>query len=254
MQYLHALHGMQHVLGPVAATFSIMLIWPQVWLSVRQRRTNGLSPTATWLSAALSLCWFTYGVLLGDPVQMITNGVVGAANIAILAALLITQPHLRVRRRVALHGWGAGALLTAALTAAFGAAVLGVLPAEAAVPLGSLASVIGALNSLPQPLSLLRDRTQDLSGLSPLRYALNVFSCIAWVGYGLGTGQTSVWASAAVGLLGAITVCAVLAAAGRFTVTPSAMATVLTLPTGPEALALARRKARAAARRVALAA
>src|SRR3712207_3260226 len=85
------------VLGFSAAALSISNIWPQVWRSCRHGRTLGLSPTSSWLAVALNLCWLVFGVLIGDPAQIVTNAVVGAANTAVLAALLLAQPALRSR-------------------------------------------------------------------------------------------------------------------------------------------------------------
>ena len=56
---------MPGVLGVLAATLSISLIWPQVWLCCRRRRTSGLSPTATFLGVALNLSWLAFGALTG---------------------------------------------------------------------------------------------------------------------------------------------------------------------------------------------
>jgi hypothetical protein len=78
-------------------------------------------------------------------------------------------------------------------------------------------SVVAAI---PQPLSLLRDRAQDLSGLSPLRWRLGAGAATAWLGYGLITGQPGVSISAAAGLAGALTVCAMLLRGAR---TPAAV-------------------------------
>ena len=62
------------VLGLLAAAFSIAVIWPQVWLSCRHGRTLGLSPTSTWLSVALNLCWLSFGLLTGDRAQILQLG------------------------------------------------------------------------------------------------------------------------------------------------------------------------------------
>ena len=63
---------------------------------------------------------------------------------------------------------------------------------------------------MPQPLALLRDKTQDLAGLSPLRWRLAAAACACWCTYGVTTAQTAVWLSAGVGLIGALVVCTVL--------------------------------------------
>lgn len=204
---------MPALLGALAAAFSIALIWPQVWLSVRHRRTSGLSATSCWLGASLNVCWLLYGLLLHDRAQVATNAVVGAANVAILAALLATTPALRTRRALRSTAWSAVALLAVAATAVAAVKVFHAAPAAAGAALGVVISIVGAASAIPQPLSLLRDRAQDLSGLSPARWWLTVASCAAWVSYGAVNHQPAVWGSASIGLLGAITVCAVLTAA-----------------------------------------
>jgi uncharacterized protein with PQ loop repeat len=201
---------MNAALGLLAATCSITLVWPQVWLSCRRGRTRGLSATGTWLAVALNLCWLAFGLLTGDPTQVVTNAVVGAGNTAVLAALLLTQPHLR--SRPVLLRTAAGAAGLAALAAGSVAAVVltGASPAPAAAALGVVTSLVGALSACVQPLALLRDRTQDLSGLSPTRWWLTVGSGGAWAGYVWLQDQPSVWASASVGFGCALVVCGVL--------------------------------------------
>ncbi|MDP5183481.1 SemiSWEET transporter [Blastococcus sp. BMG 814] len=203
---------MSAALGILAATLSIAVVWPQVWLSCRHRRTLGLSPTSAWLAVALNLCWLAFGLLSGDPVQIVTNAVVGAGNAAVLVALLLTQPRLRAPR--VLLRTASGAVVLAAL-ATGGPATTGLLgtdPAAAAALLGGVASVVGAAAALPQPVSLLRDRTQDLSGLSPARWWLGSGSCAAWTGYGWCVDQPMVWLSAGIGLCCALVVCGMLRA------------------------------------------
>src|SRR3954452_8529060 len=82
-------------LGFAAAALSISLVWPQVWLCCRRRRTLGLSPTACWLAVGLNACWLTFGLITGDAAQITTNVAVGAGNSAALAALRLPQPQLR---------------------------------------------------------------------------------------------------------------------------------------------------------------
>src|SRR3954454_9264418 len=127
-------------LGFLAATLSITVIWPQVWRSCRHGRTLGLSPTSSWLGVALNVCWLTFGVLIGDPAQIVTNAVVGVGNTAVLTALLIAQPHLRSRRmllRTAACSAGLAALAAGSITAV---ALFGADPAAVSVALGSVIS------------------------------------------------------------------------------------------------------------------
>ncbi|WP_104525263.1 SemiSWEET transporter [Blastococcus atacamensis] len=201
---------MSAALGVVASTVSIALVWPQLWLSCRHRRTVGMSPTGTWLAVALNVCWLVFGILTGDLAQIVTNAVVGAANTALLGALLLTQPALRARAALLRTASGAVCLMAFAAGSAAVVVVLGADPAVLAGPLGATASLVGAAACLPQPLSLLRDRTQDVSGLSPSRWVLGAGSSAAWTAYGLALGQPAVWLSAAVGLVCALVVCGVV--------------------------------------------
>jgi uncharacterized protein with PQ loop repeat len=210
---------MTAALGFLAATLSITVVWPQVWRSCRHGRTLGLSPTSSWLGVALNMCWLTFGVLIGDPAQIVTNAVVGAGNTAVLAALLIAQPHLRSSRMLLRTAAGFAGLIAVAASSLAAVALFGADPAVVAVALGSVISLVGAAAALPQPVSLLVDRTQDVSGLSPARWRLGAGSCASWVGYGLLVGQPMVWLSAGFGLSCALLMCGILRA--RRTVPPA---------------------------------
>src|SRR3954453_12118913 len=147
---------MTAALGFLAAPPSPAMVWPRVWPSSRHRRARGLSPTTGWLGVALNLCWLTFGLLTGDPAQIITNAVVGVGNTAVLTAMLITQPHLRSRRTL-LRTSACSAVLTALAAGSLGAvAVLHAAPAAVAAPLGAVASLVGVAAALSQSLSLLR--------------------------------------------------------------------------------------------------
>src|SRR3954463_6585729 len=87
-----------HALGCLGAALSMSLSWPQVYKSCVQRRTRGLSATATALGVAMPGGWITYGLLGGERIQVVTNTVTGTAGLAIMVALLATQPSLRSRR------------------------------------------------------------------------------------------------------------------------------------------------------------
>src|SRR3954470_8794706 len=140
------------VLGCLAAILSIAVVWPQVWRSCRHGRTLGLSPTSAWLGVALNLCWVTFGVLPGDPAQIVTNAVVGVGNTAVLAALLLAQPHLRTRRMLLRTATGAACLV--ALAAGSGPAGSGPRAPPGRVPatLSSVIALVGAVAAVPQPL------------------------------------------------------------------------------------------------------
>jgi uncharacterized protein with PQ loop repeat len=201
---------MTATLGSLAAVLSISNVWPQVWRSCRHGRTGGLSPTTSWLAVSLNLCWLTFGLLIGDPAQVVTHAVVGAGNTAVLAALLVAQPRLRSPR--ALLGTAAGAACLVALAAGSTVAVVlvDVDPAAAAAVLGSVTTLTGMAAALPQLLGILVDRTRDLSGMSPARWHLGAASGASWVTYGWLLGQPTMWLSAGFGTICAVTTCLVL--------------------------------------------
>ncbi len=199
-----------HALGLVAAALSLSLSWPQVYKSCVQRRTNGLPATACALGVAMPLGWITYGLLSGERIQVLTNAGTGLAGLAILIALLVTQPQLRTRRALRVSAGSAGAVVGAALITLAAAALPGVSGHAAASVLGLLLAGVSFLSAIPQPLALLRDRNLDISGLSPLRWRMAAGACASWLTYGVLTGQPAVYASATIGLISASIVCTVL--------------------------------------------
>jgi uncharacterized protein with PQ loop repeat len=178
-------------LGCLGAAFSMSLPWPQVWRSCVHRRTTGLSATACWLGVALPIGWITYGLLIDDPLQVITNSVTGGAGAAILAAVLLSRVDLRTGRTLLVTAAGAAGVLAVAAVSAAAAALPGYDGRQVAGALGAALAVTSILSVVPQPLALLRDRTQDLSGLSPLRWRLGAAACASWLGYGVVTGQAA---------------------------------------------------------------
>jgi uncharacterized protein with PQ loop repeat len=210
-------------LGLLAAALSMSLPWPQVWRSCAQRRTTGLSATAVWLGVAMPIGWITYGLLIGDRLQVMTNTVTGGAGLAVLAAVLLTRIDLRSRRTLLTTAGAAAVVAGTAALSALAAALPGISGKQAAPALGVVLALAATLSAIPQPLALLRDRAQDLSGLSPLRWRLGVAACSCWMLYGLSLGEVAVWASALVGLTSAAIVCTVIAArrpAGTVVMTP----------------------------------
>lgn len=199
-----------HILGLLGAALSMSIAWPQVYRSCVRRRTAGLSPTACLLGVAMPAGWVTYGLLIGDRFQVLTNGVAVLTGLSILVALLVTQPRVRSGRTLAVSAGLAGGVLLAVLGTAGAAALPQVTGAGAAGLLGAVLAVVSFVSAIPQPLALLRDRNQDLSGLSPVRWGLAAAACSSWLGYGLSVGQPAVWASALIGLTSASIVCGVL--------------------------------------------
>jgi uncharacterized protein with PQ loop repeat len=198
-------------LGCLGAVLSMSLAWPQVWRSCVHRRTTGLSATACWLGVALPIGWITYGLLIGDRLQVVTNSVTGGAGVAILVALLMAQLDLRTGKKLLISTSSAAGVVAAAAFSAVATALPEFDGAEVAPMLGAVLSVTSILAAIPQPLSLLRDRTQDLSGLSPLRWRLAAGAYASWFCYGVATGQAAVWLSSSVALISALIVCTLLA-------------------------------------------
>jgi hypothetical protein len=154
--------------------------------------------------------WITYGLLTGETVQVVTNTVTGVAGLAVLVTVLLKQSELRTGRRLLVSAAGAAAVLTAAAGSAAAGRLTDIGVTRAAAFLGAVLACTAILGAIPQPLSLLRDRNQDLAGLSPLRWWLAAAACSSWCTYGLATGQLAVWLSALVGLGSALIVCWVL--------------------------------------------
>ena len=199
-----------HALGLVAAVLSVSLSWPQVYKSCVQRRTNGLSATASTLGVAMPFGWITYGLLSGERLQVMTNSATGLAGLAILIALLLTQPAQRSAKALRVSLGSAGLVVLMSLVSLTAAALPGVSGRSAGAVLGMLLAAVSFVSAIPQPLALLRDRDQDISGLSPMRWRLAAGACGSWFAYGLLTGQVGVWSSALVGLISALIVVGVL--------------------------------------------
>ncbi|MEV4639708.1 SemiSWEET transporter [Actinoplanes sp. NPDC049548] len=209
------MHSSVVLLGWLGAALSMTLPWPQVWRSCARGHTRGLSATSCWMGVALPVGWITYGLLTGETVQVVTNCVTCVAGLTVLVAVLVKQRDLRTGRALLVSAGGAAGVLAASAGSAAFAAATGTTGAHVAALLGTVLAVTATLSAIPQPMSLLRDRTQDLAGLSPLRWRLGAAACASWMTYGLSTAQPAVWLSAAAGLAGALVVCWVLLTAAR---------------------------------------
>ena len=199
-----------HALGCLGAALSMSLSWPQVVKSCVRRRTTGLSATASTLGVAMPIGWIAYGVLSGERLQIVTNLVTGAAGLAIMVALLATQPAMRSGRALRSSAAAAALVVVPVLLSGLAAALPAVRATEVAPLLGLVLAGVSVVSAIPQPLTLLRDRHQDLSGLSPARWRMGVGAAASWLFYGLGTAQPAVWASAGAGLASALIVCTIL--------------------------------------------
>ncbi|WP_275979967.1 SemiSWEET transporter [Couchioplanes caeruleus] len=233
------------LLGWFGAALSMSLPWPQVYRSCIQGRTGGLSATACWLGLAMPVGWITYGLLSGETVQVVTNTVNGAAGLGVLAVVLWRRDDLRTGRKLLVTASGAAGVLAAVVVSVAVAALTDATGAHVAAVLGLILAGTSFVSAIPQPLSLLRDRTQDLSGLSPLRWRLAAGACASWMTYGLTTGQTAVWLSAVVGLTSALIVCSILFLAGRTAPAAAPVAEAVPVARGVAAVA---RPARGTAR------
>ena len=228
------------LLGWFGALLSIALPWPQVWRSVVHGRTTGLSATACWQGTAMPVGWITYGLLTGENVQVVTNLVTGTAGLAVLVIVLVKQSELRSRRTLMISASGAAAVVVAAAVSAAAGQLAQIGGTRAAACLGAVLAGTAVLGAIPQPVSLLRDRGQDLAGLSPLRWWLTAAAGGTWCGYGLATAQPAVWLSALAGLVGAVVVCGVLVADRRVqAATPAPIAHATTPAPTPIASATA---------------
>ncbi len=197
------------VLGLAAAILSTTVLWPQVRLSCGRRRTQGLSPAATWLAVALNADWLVFAALSGNGIQALTHVVVGAGNTAVLVALLVTRPDLRTARALGTAAAGAAAPVLAAV-AAVAAVHGGADTAAVSALLGTVAGAAGVAAAALPPLRLLCDTAQDTAGIAPARWRLAAVSSLVWTAYGAGTGETVVWLSAALDAACALSMCALL--------------------------------------------
>lgn len=135
----------------------------------RTGSTEGVSWSSSVMGLGAVLVWLTYGVVIGDTVQIVNNSVALAAAGALCVLLVrFARPKL----------WPALAALAggvAALTAVWaGAGVAGVAIA---------ASGLSMARMLPQAKVVLS--SGPLSGLCPWSTVLGQASSVLWLGYGL---------------------------------------------------------------------
>ncbi len=182
------------------------LAWPQIWTSCVRGRTEGLDLTSCLLNPLLSATWLTWGLLLADPLQIGVNSMTVAGNAAILAALLSRRSDARSAAALvrALPLPACLALLVIGPTSLTLVGLIG--RSTAASVLGFAAVVFTFIALVPQPMALLRDRKQDVSGVSLGRFALTALAASLWTAYGILTGQATVFLSSACGAVSAIVV------------------------------------------------
>lgn len=185
------MHGavVAQVFGCVGAVLSIGLIVPQAWTSCVGRKVAGLSPASRWLMAGQAATWLTYGFAEQVPLQVLTNAVCLVLHLSVLGALLLQDPTARSSRV---------ALPQAALTAVWLGVVV-VCALSAAVPVGTLAAIVGAVSVVPQLWRLARSRDEDTSGVSVTTTALSLLASLCWVTHGLALALPAVVLPAATG-------------------------------------------------------
>lgn len=200
------------VLGCAATLLSAALLWPQVWLTCVRGRTAGLPLAALWLSLALNASWLTYGLLHHDGMQVLANVLAAAGNLALTVAVLRAHPAERGLRALARSLPGPFLML---------AVFLFVLVDGVTGPVMLMVAVVGALSvALPQPVSMLRDRTADVSGVSVSRWVMSAGASASWLGYGLAHDTPAVWVASVPGVLGALLVLQLLAFSRRTLAVP----------------------------------
>lgn len=194
------------VLPWILMVTSTVLAFPQIWMSCIRGRTQGLDLTACLLAPTLSAAWLIFGLLTGDMLQITVNAMTLSCNAAILLALLMRRPDTRSAPML-IRSLPLPVLLGVAVLAMSSLAVTGLLSfAVAGSAVGMVTVAFSFVALVPQPVALLRDRTQDMSGISLGRYALTVLSNTLWTAYGLLIASPIVTASALLGVSSAVVV------------------------------------------------
>ncbi len=203
------------VLPWILVVSSTSLSLPQIWLSCFRGRTSGLDLTASLLAPTISLGWLIFGLLLQDGLQILVNSVTAACNLAILAALMVRRPDARSGTSL-LRALPLSTLLAAGVLAVITCWFTGMLSQNAAASaVGTVTVVFTFIAVVPQPVALLRDRRQDVSGVSVGRFALSAVSALLWSLYGVLTGSPIVVTSAVLGAASAGVVVYCVLTAGR---------------------------------------
>jgi uncharacterized protein with PQ loop repeat len=156
-----------------------------VWRLWVGRQHVGLSALSCVLNTLTTYAWFAYGIGVGSPVQIVTNGVALAGALGILAGLI----------------WLARPALVAWLPA-LAAGVLGVVAVAfvgGAAAVGWVASAVTLGMAVPQVVLLIRRRRSgdyDSSGVSMPRWALSAACNVGWATYALFTGDPAIGVTA----------------------------------------------------------
>ena len=171
------MHGAEvaQVFGCAGAVLAVGLNAPQAWTSCVGRKVAGLSPAARWLAVAQSATWLAYGLVEHVRLQQLTNAVCLSLHLSVLAALLLLDPAARAGRLAGPQAAATGAWLV----------VVAACGLSGALPVATLAAVVGAVSVVPQLWHLARSRGGDSSGVSVTTTVLSLVASLCWTTHGL---------------------------------------------------------------------
>lgn len=166
------------LVGACAGTVSVLGAWPQLIRLGRGRTSAGVSSTAALLQLVATVGWLTYGSLIADGTQVVTN-------LLCLIPVLGVVIHLTRETRTVLPHLAVGTGWAAAL------GIGGYLGGSGLV--GALCFTLALFVRLPQLREVLVSRV--LVGLSPASSALATLASLLWSVYGLLHHDTAVLAA-----------------------------------------------------------
>jgi len=79
------------IVGILASAASITSFLPQAWRIIKERKIEGLSKATYAMTTTGFALWTTYGVLLGEPPLIVTNGLCFLLAAFILMMLLMSK-------------------------------------------------------------------------------------------------------------------------------------------------------------------
>ena len=157
--------------GWLAGGIGIVTGWPQVWRLWVGRRHEGLSLSSNVLGVLYATAWLLYGVARHSLVQEVTCLIgLGVITAILVGHLRLTSPSLQEWLPLLLAGW----------------AVLGVMFALGARPLGLTAAAATIIGIAPQVVLLARGRLAgrtDAAGVSRPRWMMGCAANVLWVSY-----------------------------------------------------------------------
>lgn len=155
------------LLGLIASAVFLVRLVPQPLRLARTGVADGVSPLSTLNAVIAALAWLVYGLMAGLPIVWVVSAfalVPGVWAVVLMSARVTA-------RDVALAAAWVGALVVAALTGTFAAALgFGVLVTQG-----------------PQVLDAMRQ--DDLDGLAPATWWISLLDAGTWGAYGLAVGD-----------------------------------------------------------------